>query len=630
MCGIAVLVGVDTRPPPGAIERMVESLAHRGPDDQGVVQRRTCHLGHTRLEVIDPTGGTQPMGDGDEQFFLVFNGEIYNFQELRRQLQDEGVAFRTRSDTEVLLRAYRRYGDAVVDRLNGQFAFAIWDDRHRRLFAARDRLGEKPLYWAQSPQGHLLIGSEIRAVLAADLIRPTLDATSVDAFLKLIYVPPDRTIYQNVHALRPGHALVWQAGRVRQWSYWTPRLSVEPIDAVEAVRRTRTLIERAVERQTVADTTVGAFLSGGLDSATIVALMSRLPAAAPIKTFAVGFGDLIDELPYARAVAAQYGTDHAEIQMEIPVARLLERMADVYDEPFGDSSNIPTYLISEFARRHVKVVLSGDGGDELFGGYAWYEPLLLHDRLPDSLAQWVLYRALAKTSGVLSRLGLPLGSRRDRAKTWYKGIGAKRRTPDLWQRHLAALSAQGPDGRRPLWGRRLDQPAEEALARAYQPDKSVRGIDRAVDFDLRCYLPGDIFVKVDRASMAHGLETRSPLVDVELVEFVLGLPARLRFGGSSLKHLLRGACADLWPEAVKRRSKQGFGAPIAAWLQRPDVQQLAARVLDSRGPLADLLPGVLPARQRLERQPQTAWNLLCLGLWLERRSSWTSSLRLAS
>jgi len=364
MCGIVAICSNGSNVPPETVSGMTANLAHRGPDADGVVHTASCHLGHRRLQVIDPAGGQQPMWDDSHRYCITFNGEIYNFRELRRELQSRGVYFHTHSDTEVLLLGYREYGAAVVEKLNGQFAFAIWDEEQGSLFAARDRLGEKPLFWTQGTAGELIVGSEIKAIVKSGLVRPVLDPASVDAYLALIYVPPDRTIYQNIHALPPGHALEWRTGAVHQWSYWEPRLSNEPIDEREAIGEVRRFMEQAVERQMVADTPVGAFLSGGLDSATIVGLMAG-QASTPVKTFSVGFGDLINELPYALAVAEQYRTEHHEMQMNIPVGEILLQMAQVYDEPFGDSSNIPTFLISKFASEHVKVVLSGDGGDEL-------------------------------------------------------------------------------------------------------------------------------------------------------------------------------------------------------------------------------------------------------------------------
>jgi asparagine synthase (glutamine-hydrolysing) len=343
MCGIAVILpGSELSVPPFAIERMTAGLRHRGPDAQNVLRLPHCHLGHTRLSIIDPANGSQPMTDPTGRYSIVFNGEIYNHRDLRRDLEREGVAFQTNCDTEALLLGYARWGRNVLHRLNGQFAFAVWDATERTLFAARDRFGEKPLYWATTPAGDVLVASEIKSILASGLIRPKLDPTSVDAYLGLFYVPPERTVYANVHSLRPAHAAVFRTGASPEpWRYWEPRYSVHHgIGESEAVAQVRTLLEKSVARQTVADVPVGAFLSGGLDSTTVVGLMSR-DRTEPVKTFSVGFADLIDELPFARDVADHNRTDHHELQMNIDVAAMLGRMPDVYDEPFGDSSNIP-------------------------------------------------------------------------------------------------------------------------------------------------------------------------------------------------------------------------------------------------------------------------------------------------
>jgi asparagine synthase (glutamine-hydrolysing) len=648
MCGIAALIRQNGRAESapadracaaadGPIARMAGRLGHRGPDATASVALGDCDLGHTRLSIIDLAGGAQPMADEARRYWVSFNGEIYNYRELRKTLESHGWHFRTASDTEVLLRCYQQYGEDCVRHLNGQFAFVVWDGQQRTAFAARDRLGEKPLYWARTDEGDVVLASEIKALLASGHVRPRLDTAAVDAYLGLFYVPPDRTAYGNVFTVPPAGAIAWENGRVRQWRYWEPRYSAGAVtDAREAVEEIRRLVAQAVRRQMVADVPVGAFLSGGLDSSTIVALMTR-HTDRPVRTFAVGFGDLINELPYARAVAEAYHTDHHELQMDIPVGQLLEVMADVYDEPFADSSNIPTYLMSQFAARHVKVVLAGDGGDELFGGYDWYRALLA-DPADGPLAapglQILVRQARAFAWRALRRAGLPVGAYRGRAVRSYRAAVLRRRFPDPWERHLAVSSHLYED-RAALWGGRA--PDSAALLRSsFRPADGPRAMDRAVDFDIRSYLPGDILVKVDRAAMAHGLETRAPFLDVDLVEFVLALPWRLRFtdetGHGALKPLLRRACGDLWPEALRDRPKQGFGAPIWRWTRRPDVVALLRRVTGAGSPLTHLLPGAPAAlRPVIERAgvdgpgedydwaaAQRAWSLLCLGLWLER------------
>jgi asparagine synthase (glutamine-hydrolysing) len=572
MCGISVILpgsALDKTTRAGTIERMTAALVHRGPDAQACVRLPGCDLGHTRLSIIDLAGGAQPMGDATGRLHVVFNGEIYNHNDLRRELQSYGARFRTRSDTEVLLHAYEHWGRAMLGRLNGQFAFAIWDSPMRELFVARDRFGEKPLYWTIAPGGQVLLASEIKAILASGLVSPRIDPVSVDAYLGLYYVPPDRTIYENVHVLPPGHAGVFTADTRTIWRYWEPRLSTHDVDEPQAVEQVQSLLGRAVERQMIADVPVGAFLSGGLDSTSIVALMSGL-SSDRVGTYAVGFGELINELPFARDAAAAYGTDHHEMQMDIDVAACLGRMNEVYDQPFGDSSNIPTYLVAEYARRHVKVVLSGDGGDEIFGGYAWYGSLLNGDADP---------------------------------RDWFDA-------------HLANATVLNDDRSR-LRGERPNPRARELVANHYRPAHCE--IDAATSFDLACYLPGDILVKVDRAAMAHGLETRAPFLDAELADFVLSLPWRTRFKDGTLKHLLRAACGHLWPESIRARGKQGFGAPVREWLRKPEVAELWSRVTRRDAALAALLPGVPDVANDL--RPQRRWSLLCLGLWLERRSA---------
>jgi asparagine synthase (glutamine-hydrolysing) len=387
MCGIAAIVSPEVNRA-ALLPAMVDALEHRGPDERGVASAPGCVMGHARLSIIDLSSGAQPMTDIAERYWIVYNGELYNFLELRAELERQGRAFRTHSDTEVIIAAYDEWGRSCLHKFRGMFAFALWDTRERTLFAARDLFGEKPLYYARKSDGTLVIASEIGAVLASELIDRALDLVSVDAFLTYGYLPPDRTIYRDVATLPPAHRLEWRDGNVTIESYWRPRLGTLRIGMDDAAEELRDLIGQAVKRQMIADVPVGAFLSGGLDSSTIVALMQE-HSAIPVKTFSVGFGSLINELPYARAVAERYHTEHHELYLEsIDVAESIERMSSVYDEPFADSSNIPTYLISEFARRHVKVVLSGDGGDELFGGYPWHLLLAQAEHVTRSLALW--------------------------------------------------------------------------------------------------------------------------------------------------------------------------------------------------------------------------------------------------
>lgn len=605
MCGVAGIVWSGHRAPPAdTAERMARALTHRGPDDSGFVRLQGCDLAHTRLSIVDPVGGKQPMSHSESAQTLSFNGEIYNHQELRRGLSREGYRFDTSSDTEALLYSLVENGERGLDRLNGQFAFLHWDEINRRLTAARDRLGEKPLYYAIDPAGRLVLASEIKAILASGLIQPTINRDAVRSCLTLMHTLPHETVYSNIHALPPGHVLTWANGRLDIRAYWRPsygwRTDVTRDQAVVEIRR---LIERSVERQRIADTTIGAFLSGGLDSTTLVAMLAGQQRDR-VQTFCVGFGDLIDELPYARAVATRYNTDHHEVQINaMPVAELLQQMSSVYDEPFADSSWLPTYLVSAFASRHVKAVISGDGADELFGGYGWTRPLLLAEqagrgRLRQTL-RWSRWQGLR----ALSRLGGRFASRTRNAAQRCAAGHSKQAEPDAWRRRIT-----GDTDADPAW-----------LDARYAPPSTLSGIDRATDFDLRVYLPGDILAKVDRAAMAHGLEVRSPFLDRDLVEFVLSLPAAMRLNTRQSKPLLREACSDLWPDSVRHRGKQGFGAPVRNWLDRPDVADLADRVVGRASMIEDLFEG-RPPIQHDDPDPQRRWRLLSVGLWLSHHA----------
>jgi asparagine synthase (glutamine-hydrolysing) len=622
MCGIAAIISGAAESRDGVIDRMARRLDHRGPDAVTSIRLAGCDLGHTRLSIIDLAGGSQPMADDTQRFWVVFNGEIFNYRELRHTLEQAGWKFRTQSDTEVLLRAYQQYGEDCAKYLNGQFAFVVWDTVTRKAMAARDRMGEKPLYWATAPDGAVMFASEIKSLLASGLISPTIDRLAIDAYLGMAYIPPDRTAYTDIHTLEPGTAMSLENGKMRRWRYWEPTYSAATkMDWHEAVGEVRRLVAQAVKRQMVADVPVGAFLSGGLDSSTVVALMTE-HARQPVTTFSVGFGDLTNELPYARAVAEQYKTNHHELQMDIPLDEMLLRMAEVYDEPFADSSNIPTYLMCGFARRTVKVALAGDGGDEIFGGYSWYLHLLRNG--PDGPEASLAMRKLkALALRVLAKAGLPVADRRNAAVNAYSPEVL--RHPDLWERHWTWATLLNRD-RSVLWGGKPPGGAD-ILRQNFFPAAGVRGMDRAADFDIRSYLPGDILVKVDRAAMAHGLEVRAPFLDVDLTQFVLGLPWQMRFKGGELKPLLKEACGSLWPKELAGRGKQGFGGPIAHWIRRPEVVHLIDRVTAPGSPLLALLPGAATAfsgggPNLSWDESQVRWTILCLGLWLESRTQY--------
>ncbi len=608
MCGLAVFVHGAVSREPVFIERMTRALLHRGPDAHATSRTAGCDLGHTRLSIIDLSSGDQPMQSADGRLWIVFNGEIYNYRSLREELAGLGYAFLTQSDTEVILAAYAAWGARCLDRFRGMYAFVIWDPQSQALFAARDPFGEKPLYYAITDDKCLLFASEIRAIETTGLVRRELDLESIDAYLALGYVPPDRSIWSAVRPLPPGHYMRWSSGKTEIVRYWVPSPGTRALGLDDAAERLRELLGQAVERQLVADVPVGAFLSGGHDSSAVVALMAERSTKS-VQTFSVGFGSLINELPYAQSVARRYRTEHHEVDLgEPPVAELLERMSEVYDEPFADSSSIPTYLISQFARQRVKVVLAGDGGDELFGGYTWYNPLLLAERMTRSYLRWIALRLLSKVM-------------RDR-NAWLRrhslALGLAARWPDTWTRAVMGETYFGVAERKALWVGRPGAPAPFWPGALYRPPAGVQGLDRAFYFDLTSYLPGDILVKVDRASMAHGLECRAPLLDRDLAEFALSLPASLKVSADDNKIVFKEAASQWWPDEVRSRSKHGFGAPYLTWLGLPAVRGLLSNVLRPGSRLRSLLPGLDSAA--LQRPSYKTWMLLVLGLWLERRA----------
>lgn len=599
MCGIAGIVAPAAENYRPHLDRMVRALAHRGPDDRGTHFFAGCALGHTRLSIVDLAGGHQPMLSADTGTGIVFNGEIYGYRDLRRAL--DGHAFHTDSDTEVILALHERHGDALPAHLPGMFAFALWDDRTRTLLCARDRFGEKPLYYATGEGGEFIFASEIKAILAAGLIAPEIDPAAVRHYLRRGFVHTTQTIYRNIHTLPPAHALTWHDGHVevrRYWSLPAPRDAITLRDATNEFRR---LFEQSIGRQLVADVPVGAFLSGGLDSSTIVAAAAQ--QSAKVRTFSFGFGDSIDELPYAREIAQRYGTDHTELTDDADVAELLVEMQRVYDEPFGDSSNIPVWLLSRQARRHITVALAGEGGDELTGGYDfWYRPAFNLERalhLPRAVS--TLLRAAAAACK-LARRPLP----RTLAGLW-EGFFLREHHASPLELHSARTAF-------------FSDAQLTTLGFPGSTHSRPGDLDTVLRADLTDYLPGDVLVKTDRASMAHGLEIRCPFLDVDFASFCLSLPTRLKLDPRSDKLILRAAFADAWTPAIRARRKQGFGAPVTDWLRRPTMRALADAAFGN--PRARLYDHVSreAAREFITAGNQQTWLLLVLALWLEEHA----------
>jgi len=618
MCGIIGIVAAPGREPPGedVARAMNAAIRHRGPDDEGVYRDRRALLGMRRLSIIDVAGGHQPMHSDDGRVTLVFNGEIYNFRELRTTLEALGHVFRTRSDSEVVLHAYRQWGEACCARLHGMFAIALWDSGNGTLLLVRDRLGEKPLFYAQDAT-RLIFASELKALACVPGFRRELDPEAIQAYVCFGYVPNPACIFRGARKLPPGHYLRYADGRSEIVRYWQvefePKTALSEADAAEELAA---LLDQAVASRLVSDVPFGAFLSGGIDSSVVVALMAR-HMNQPVRTFSIGFHeDGYSELADARRVAERFGTEHhAEIVVPDAVA-CLEQLTWHLDEPFADASAVPTFFVSQLARRHVKMVLTGDGGDEAFAGYDRYLRYLRLHRLgamrpAAALAASITGHVLPHSQGYRwRRIGERL--RQPFPDNYLSGVALTR--ADI----AAALTgeAAGPGHSSSDHYRGLKSLARDAA--------SLGTLDRLVAIDLGSYLPDDILVKLDRMAMANSLEGRAPLLDHRLVEFAARLPAGLRVRGGSGKYLLRRVAARWLPPAVLTKRKQGFAIPLAQWFRGP-LRELAADMLDSRAFRERGLMRPDCARALLAEHVdgradhgEALWLTLCLESWARR------------
>ena len=549
---------------------MVRTLRHRGPDDTGQVVLPGAGLGMRRLSIIDVAGGQQPFASEDGAVHLVGNGEIYNHRTLRAELAAAGHALGSGSDVEVALHAYEQWGTAFVERLHGMFALALWDARSRTLVAARDRAGEKPLYYARTGRG-LLLASEIKALLVAPDVSRELDLEALDQFLTYEYVITPRTIFSAVRRLPAAHYLTYRNGELTVTRYWqAPTAGGAAWSDDEGAAALRETLCRAVARQMMSDVPLGAFLSGGIDSSAIVALMSEAARRdrSPVNTFSMGFADgSYNELPHARRVAKRFATRHREGEVVPDVAALFDRLIVHLDEPFADVSLFPTFLVSELARAHVTVALSGDGGDELFGGYDHYEA----DRLARRVAA-VLPRPATRAVSALAALLPPSEKKKglvNRLKRFTAGLAEAPAEIEhyRWMTYVSPAAKRRlytPVLRDALAGADVYRPVREALRDAGTDDL----LNRQLCTDLNIYLADDILVKVDRMSMAVSLETRAPFLDVEVMELAFSMPGRLKVRGRERKLVLKRALADVLPAAILERSKEGFSIPIKNWLKR--------------------------------------------------------------
>jgi len=617
MCGVA---GKLANAPDAPIDRrllvaMADKLAHRGPDADGYYVAPGIGLAHRRLSILDVAAGHQPLTNEDGTVWVSFNGEIYNFAELRQELLGRGHTLRTHSDTEVIVHAYEEWGVACVERFRGMFAFALWDGRARRLLLARDRVGIKPMYYAQCSDG-LVFGSEIKALLE----EPTLDRTwspeAVDAYLALLYVPSPQTIYAHVHKLPPGHVLVAEHGRITLHKYWDLEFQTELAStrAEDYLEELDAQLAEAVSSHLVSEVPLGAFLSGGIDSTAVVAYMAQA-ADAPVLASSVGFNErAFNELDKARAVASHLGCEHVTRVIAPRVADLLPRLAWHFDEPFADSSAVPTYYVSAAARERVTVALSGDGGDELWAGYAWHRVEMWESRV----RRWLGDAGCRLAAGVGRQLPLSVKGARSLRHLGVSDIDACASKYSYDRFEDADKQALYSDG---FAARTRESDPFASARQAYAACRSKDPLDRVMYVDVKTYLPDDILTKVDRMSMAVSLESRVPLLDHKLIEFAATVPSSLKLRGGTSKYLLRRILEKRVPRSIVDAPKHGFTLPVGEWLRGPlaglTTDLLFDGRLHDRGLFRDKGLRRLWDEHRTGRRDHRhrLWSLVMLELW---------------
>jgi asparagine synthase (glutamine-hydrolysing) len=614
MCGIAGFVRLDQPAQRSLVQAMCDEIRHRGPDDEGVYVDGGCGIGMRRLSIIDLSTGHQPIPNEDGSVWIVFNGEIYNYRELRAGLMKRGHRFQTSSDTETLVHLYEQEGVEGLKRLRGMFAFAIWDARQSRLLLARDRFGKKPLYYAVLPTG-IYFGSEISCLRTAGVPLET-DADALRLYFEFNYIPDPLTAYRAIRRVPAGCWLTYQRGAVQQGRYWrVPVPAAEPAPGLthaEAVVRVRQKFDEAVRIRMIADVPLGAFLSGGIDSSSVVASMAR-QSPEPVKTFSIGFEESrFNELPYAKMVAEKYATEHHEIVVRPDAISIVQKLMKHFGEPFADSSAIPTFIVSEFAARSVKVALSGDGGDELFGGYDSLQqvrrlgPL---DRVPQSARRLISWISDRLPYSVYGKNFLYMMGRRNGLDRYF----AFNYAPYHMRSRLL----------RPEWM----MPAESGFLARALPDcilpEDTGTLSQVMYWEATANLTGDMLVKVDRMSMANSLEVRSPLLDHELAELAATIPHAWKISGGQGKRILLEALGDRLPPALLHRPKWGFGVPLADWF-RGELREFlwdhvtAAQFLDRGIVSPDFLRALLQEHDSGRRDnSHWLWSLLVLSLWFQ-------------
>ena len=624
MCGIVGIANSNSRIINREIlERMNACIVHRGPDDDGFYINENVGLAMRRLSIIDIAHGKQPIHNHDKSKWIVFNGEIYNFQELRNDLEKQGDEFYTNSDTEVILHLYDRYGADSVRHLRGMFAFAIWDERDKSLFLARDRIGKKPLLYSHRPNGDLIFGSEFRALLSHSDISRAVNYEAIHHYLSYLCVPAPQTAFEQIRKLEPAHWLRWKNGKIETQRYWSPDFSKKiKISEPEAIEETLGILREATKMRLISEVPLGAFLSGGVDSSIVVALMAEA-SEKPVKTFSIGFEEQdFSELKYARQVARHIGAEHHEFIIKPDILEILPTLVEHYGEPYADPSAIATYCVARETRKHVTVALNGDGGDESFAGYERYFAMRLAEKyhhLPKFVRENLIEKAVnfVPTSEI----------KRNRARDLKRFLKAAS-LPKV-ERYFRWVSPINHDSKENLYTDNFQHKiaafdSTRFLKRWFDESKGNGIVDATMLTDQMTYLPNDLLVKVDIASMANSLEARSPFLDHKVIEFAASLPESIKLRGAETKYLLKKVASRLVPREVLYRPKKGFGVPLTHWF---------------RGELKDFLRETLLSEKSLRRglvKPETVeqlvrehtnaerdhvwqlWTLLMLELWFQQ------------
>jgi len=621
MCGICGYYQFEKEADAGTLKKMNDQIIHRGPDDEGFFQKDAVGLAARRLSIIDLTTGHQPLCSQSGNSWITYNGEVYNFPELRRELEQRGYTFRSQSDTEVVVDLYEEFGLEFVKKLRGMFAFAIYDQKKRRLLLARDPIGKKPLYYCLKKNGNLVFASEIKSILQYPGVDRDVDPEALDFFLTLEYIPAPYSILTAVKKLPAGHLLVYENGNTVVSEYWDVQATECAHEFAAAREEFLALLEESVRMRMISDVPLGAFLSGGIDSSAIVATMARI-SPIPIKTFSIGFEEKsYSELPFSRLVAEKFKTDHQEKTLHADIQALVLQLAGILDEPLADFSNFPTFLVSRLAREKVTVALSGDGGDEIFGGYEHY--------LAQKLARFIdpaPLRPLRVLAGQAMRLLPPSELKKglvNRSKRFSEGF-----CNSPANRHFRWMLFLTRQQKKCLYSPAFQQesfmqdlPQREPFRGFFKRSRQFSGINQDLYLDLKTYLTDDIMVKVDRMSMAASLETRAPLLDVKLVEFAFSLPPQWKVKGTTGKWFFKRAMAGILDQKILDRQKQGFSIPIKNWL-KDELKELMLETLAEKkiSDLGFFNPGYVQTMirehlQNRENHSHRLWALMQFHLW---------------